>query len=661
MAEGDGRAAREREAERAAANALLVKQQQQQQGGHPTDRGMTGPVPVSAKPNVQQGVAPKDRVMTSPTQQQVKPDQSVQGGSPTDRTMTGPVGPKPSTQQGGSPTDRTMTGPVGPKVNTQQGGSPTDRTMTGPVSTKASTQSATDPTARSLTSAGTTNIPPNNNAQIVAGVPDNKHQISVSDAGGQIANDPSLLLNDNEQLSKRVPTATSGEIAAGTIQNGSKYGANPSQFNAKTHTGTTSLAHTPQENTRAAQVNTDLTQSKVAGEDMTGAHGSVDPNALIDPNQTGIDLNEFDNSVAGQALKESAQQNISNIIDTSTASGKLLAQQLGEGNYTDSKATLKGQLDMLQNEFVDPNTGEPKIPSWAAATARNVGRIASFTGMSGTAATAAMSQALLEASLPIAQADSQFFQTVTLKNLDNRQQSTINRANVLSKISMANMDQRMTAAVENANKFMQMDMANLDHDQQAAVINNQNRVQSILEDSKATNANRLFMAQSQNEKDMFYSNLNASISEYNASQSNQMKQFNASEANHMEQFNSGLENNRQQFYQNMQFQIDTANTKWRQTLTLQHNEQMFQAHATDVKNLVGIQTEELNRLWDRSDALLDYAWKGSENQADRKNQIALMKLDGQQKLSASEQEGMGSLLGTLLGIGGNLLMGAFGF
>src|SRR5690606_21524089 len=100
---------------------------------------------------------------------------------------------------------------------------------------------------------------------------------------------------------------------------------------------------------------------------------------------------------------------------------------------------------------------------------------------------------------------------------------------------------------------------------------------------------------------------------FNASQVNGMSQFNASQSNAMKQFNASLENNREQFYQNMQYQIDTANAKWRQTVTLQEDQQAFEAAATDVKNSVGITTEQLNQLWDRSDSLLQYAWQSSEN------------------------------------------------
>lgn len=326
---------------------------------------------------------------------------------------------------------------------------------------------------------------------------------------------------------------------------------------------------------------------------------------------------------------------------------------------------------------------------WAAATSRAVGRIASFKGMTGTAATAAMAQALMEASLPIAQADSAFFQTVTLQNLNNRQASTINKANVLAKMDLSNLDSRMAAAVQNSKNFLEMDLANLNNRQQSEILNTQARVQSILEDAKAINTQRLFTATSQNEMDKFYDEMNSNISQFNASQKNSMSQFNAdqkntqsrfntteknntlkfnaeqinsqnrfnaserndmymanmSEKNAQERFNADLENNRQQFYSNMQYNIDTSNAKWRQTVTLTESAQQFEAAAADVKNMTGIGVEQLNQIWDRSDALLDYLWKSTENDLERSNKLALSKMS----TDSQDKAGLGSVFGSLLG------------
>ena len=364
---------------------------------------------------------------------------------------------------------------------------------------------------------------------------------------------------------------------------------------------------------------------------MTAAQGQVDPRANVEAPQ--IDMKgtatgtNADGSInyTGQALQDYATQDL---------------------NAVDPKATLKGQLGELQSEFVGPN-GEPKIPTWAAGAARSVSRIAAFKGMTGTAATAAMAQALHEASITVAQQDAQFFQTLTIQNLNNKQASTINRANVLAKMDQVNADSRLAAAIQNSKNFMDMDLANLSNEQQARVINTQDRVQSILEDSKATNAARLFGAEQANDFAKFYDQLNADIEKYNSSQVNSMNQFNAGEKNATSKFNADLANQREQFYKTMQYNIDVSNAKWRQTVTLQNAQMKFDAAALDVKNMTTLQQEQLNQIWDRSDALLDYLWKSTENEKDRQVKLATAKMD----LKAKDNEGLGKLFGTLFGAG----------
>ena len=79
--------------------------------------------------------------------------------------------------------------------------------------------------------------------------------------------------------------------------------------------------------------------------------------------------------------------------------------------------------------------------------------------MSGSAATAAVTNAIMEASLGVAEKEA-FFQTLTTENLSNRQQSIINKATVLANFEIENLDARMTAAVNNGCIF-KMDLANL--------------------------------------------------------------------------------------------------------------------------------------------------------------------------------------------------------
>lgn len=510
---------------------------------------------------------------------------------------------------------------------------------------------------------------------VVTGNPENGSQVGANYLAGATALNPSIMVNDSAGTTLSTsPVVQRGidETTTGTNVNAAdpRYNQSNGPNASVTTVDPNSVAQGSVPTATSAngyQVDTTFDKVTKPENQMNAAQGTVNPNAVIDAAKLELDTKAIatgknaDGSVneAGKALNQAAQQNIVNVIDTSTMAGKILAEQLGEGNYTDSKATLKGQLDILSAEFANPD-GSAKIPIWAQGTARGVSKIAAFSGMTGTAATAAMASAIMEASIPVASADATFFQTVSLKNLDNRQEQTINKANVLSKLELANMDARLAAAVENSKNFMQMDLANLDNEQQARTINTQARIQSILEDSKAVNAERLFVANSQNEKDMFYDNLNASMSQFNATQKNNMAQFNAGELNAGSKFNAELENSRQEFYKNMQFNIDTANAKWRQTVTLTENQQQFEAAQTDVQNRLNVSKEAMNQIWDRSDALLDYVWKSSENELERKNnllvaanqaaaQAGLARMNNDAAGSQAMWSGVGSVVGSVAG------------
>jgi hypothetical protein len=201
-----------------------------------------------------------------------------------------------------------------------------------------------------------------------------------------------------------------------------------------------------------------------------------------------------------------------------------------------------------------------------------------------------------------------------------------------------------------------MDLANLSNDQQMTMLNTQQRFQALLEDGQQVNAQRLFEAESQNNFDKLFSEMEMQMQQFNAAQLNAMEQFNTNESNGMSQFNASLDDQRDQFYSTMQYNVDLANARWRQTITLQEDQQSFEAAATDVRNMLEISQEALNQIWDRSDALLDYVWKSGENESDRNLQIVLAKMAAESNLdiakfqaNAQDRAGLGGVFGTIAG------------
>ena len=493
-------------------------------------------------------------------------------------------------------------------------------------------------------------------AETVAGMADDAGVTSNTEDMQSIMADPNKFLDDRD-LNLADLTPSLDPTVAGTSLDATKseYGLGDNEGFTATGTGEVSRVADvvqPGSATYTAEMNA-LTDNEM----VDAATGTVSPDAIVDAEEYTIDMEgaatgvnaDGTRSVLGEALNDFASQDISKIIDTSTVAGKLLAQKLGSGNYTDSKATVLGQMKIISAEFRDSNN-EPIIPPWAQAMHRDASKSIAFSGITGTAAISAFSNAIMEATLGVAEKDATFFQTLTTKNLDNRQQAVINKANVLSNLEMANLDARSQAAVQNAKSFMQMDLANLDNEQQAEVVNKQALVQAMFDNTSAVNAERLFTATTENDMNKFYSELQNSVERHNSSERNALKKFNAGEINDAAQFNADIKNDRQQFLSSMQYNIDISNAKWRQTVETTNNQNMVDAHTFDVKSALDLTQEAQNALWDSADNLLDYIWKTSDNEMERELRLLTAQMTAQ-----SGQSSGGGFLSGIMQLGGAFL------
>ena len=498
-----------------------------------------------------------------------------------------------------------------------------------------------------LTSAG--GITP----RVVPGVanPADPSQINVTDWASQVAVDPSLAMTSGKNgtyMSDRVGDMSASQVSGGLLGDTGSFtspsaNAEEALKNLEANQGGY-IDPKDAEAYQAYRISPDTPQ-------MNAARGVVNNAATIDPADFESDIGSIasGNSPIGTSFTNNAQQHFG-IMSTKKADELGLNSQ----QYVDKKATVAGQMEILQRQFVGSD-GQPTIPVWASGAARNVSKIATFSGMTGTAATAAMSQAIMEASLPIATQDAQFFQTLTVKNLDNRQQATINNANILARLQEQNVDSRTAAAIQTSKNFLEMDLANLSNEQQANVINLQSRMQTLLEDGKQENAARLFAADSQNEMNQFYDNL-----------AQDMAKFNTSQANEVNVARTNMQVQQDQFYSNMRYNVSLSNARWRQQVAITDKQREFEAAAMDTQAMLGIQSSQLAEIWDRSDAILDYVWKSGENEADRTRDLALQQLANDNALnlqsiksSNESSQALGGVFGNLAGIAAESFFSGF--
>lgn len=481
-------------------------------------------------------------------------------------------------------------------------------------------------------------------------------EVSNDDIKAMTANPEAFLAERGLKLADLVPTMDENAEGTNLDPNDPRYSTSDNvtyegtQIDAATvdvpveSTIGTAATDTSADRLDAPQYNVDPVTGEIRAENLVNA----DEYAIdMKGSATGVNADGTTN-YTGVALNDYATQNISKMIDTSTVAGKLLADKLGEGNYTDTKATILGQMSIISDEFKGPN-GEPIIPPWAQGTYRNITRTISFNGLSGSAAIAASSNAIMEATLGIAEKEAAFFQTVTLKNLDNRQEAIINKANVLAKFDLANLSAREVAAVQNAKAFLEMDLTNLDNRQQAEVINVQNRVDAMFTDVAEENVNRRFNITNAMENRQFYDQLKLEAATYNASAVNAARESNANRKDSATQFSIERTMARDQFEANMARYIDESNVNWRRSVYETNTRMEFEAAATDVRNAIGLTTEGLNRIWDRVDSQLDYIWRSTEADEQRDFELLVAEMNAAAAASSGSAKAKGSIWGAIIG------------
>ena len=464
--------------------------------------------------------------------------------------------------------------------------------------------------------------------------------------------DPQKFLEDrNAVLSDIVPNINAN--ASGTIlnPNNPNYALGElSNYTVQTINGVPKLV-APQQGTLGS-LNTASAVDRLSGTQfqVDSQQGELSEGAIIDAAEFAIDTKGVGTGVnvdgtanqTGIALNNFARLNTSQIIDTSTAAGKLTAMALGEGNYIDSKSTILGQQAILARDFVGPN-GESVIPAWAKPLEASMTTNLSLNNMTGTQQTETYAKAILEASLGFAEKEAKFFQTVDLQNLQNEQAALLQKSLVLSKVDLANLSAQEKAAVNNAKTTLTLDVKNLDNDQQAEVINTAAYTTALFDTTSAENLNRRVVFETQADFDKFYDNLTFQAAKYQQDAVLQTKRFNAGEINDASEFRQTLQNRRQEFESTMAHMIDRDNATWRRTVETENTRMAFDAASMDVKNTIDITQEGLNRIWNNVDTMLDYEYKAAATEEEFELRVLLAEID-----AASQDSGGGGLFSSLI-------------
>jgi len=315
------------------------------------------------------------------------------------------------------------------------------------------------------------------------------------------------------------------------------------------------------------------------------------------------------NLVAQQDMTAARQEDLSDTISA-------------QKGIVSTDATVQGQLARLMTQFEDG-----KIPAFAAGAVRTAEQRLAARGMGASSmAGAAIVQAAMEASTPIAAADAETYRRMQELNLNNRQQ----------------------AEVLNSQMALQLDLANLNNEQQARVTNSTNRVQSLFTDQSAVNTARQFNATNDQQNDQFFASLFNDAAKFNTAQTNGIRQFNAGQENAIEQFNSTMANNRDQFNVKNSIVIDQANAVYRRQVNTS-NTAIANAEAEyNTRNLFNISQNAQNRLLQEQRDQINFARVNAINETAFQNNLALSSYAFDRDLELAGDISKGNFIGSIL-------------
>ena len=296
------------------------------------------------------------------------------------------------------------------------------------------------------------------------------------------------------------------------------------------------------------------------------------------------------------------------------------AQAVAATDQLDPRATTSYQLASLMSSV---KAGQP-LPPWASPAVRKVTAIMQQRGMGASSmAAAATLQAVIESGIPIAKEDADKFATLQLANLNNEQAAALQNAATLASMDAANLNNRQQAAVNNAKTFLQMHLANLTNEQAAATLTYQSKTSALLSDVAAENASNQFNAKSENEVDMFFSELGASIEQSNINRKFAIEQSNISQKTAVDEFNAQMLASRDQFNAKMSMQIDQSNAVWRRNINTANTALQNEQNRINVSTLLGIQQNALNNIWQTYRDQASWNMRVSESAKDRAHTAAM--------------------------------------
>lgn len=388
-------------------------------------------------------------------------------------------------------------------------------------------------------------------------------------------------------------------------------------------------------------------------------------------------------------------------------------QTFSGSQYTANQSdTVRGTVNpesLVQNQFndimnsahLDPNG----VPDWARTAVTASNQRMNSLGLSGsTMAGNASTAAILNAAMPMAQANAKVVADVNTQNINNAQQVMLTNtaarnaasqynAGVIERLNnliitnaqqsiIANGQWANTASQYNASVNAQFDLNSINNLDQMSRLNVQqinaaaqysakvvadlnqqtllNQQQTFMSNQAAENAARQFNATSEQQNQQFFSSIAANINAQNADRATAVSQFNAGQINAVGQFIANLASQREEFNSTNQLQINQSNVQWQRTLATADTAGQNAANQANVQNLFNVQQNAQNNLWQQARDEASWALTAGENSQNRELSLVNSSLNRQTSLEILASTLNANMFSQLGSLAGNLLNGGLG-
>ena len=145
--------------------------------------------------------------------------------------------------------------------------------------------------------------------------------------------------------------------------------------------------------------------------------------------------------------------------------------------------------------------------------------------------------------------------------------------------------------------------------------------------------------------------LTTDVAKFNTAQTNAMKQFDAGEINATEKFNAQMKNQRTEFNSKNALIVSQANAQWRQNVATLDQAAQNDSNMLLAKSQNAFTQNTVDQIWQRERDLMSMAWKSSESESDRINNIVRQQLANDGSLDVAKLQADAT---AAQGIGGGL-------